>query len=177
APAPASLALRAEPSPCGYLLQGIRDLVLKVAGRMIPAELAQRRFVQLLQDVAQLLGCGIAGGKALSVNLAQRTDQGVAVLVADFAVMVAVAIVETWLAHAVLHRACGRQHPPAGPKGQPMTGAGRTEVAIRGRNRYPVLTYFRQLCASLNPSTSRAFRFDSGASCSPSSRLIGTPGQ
>ena len=56
---------------------------------MIPAELAQRRFVQLLQDVAQLLGCGIAGGKALSVNLAQRTDQGVAVLVADFAVMVA----------------------------------------------------------------------------------------
>jgi hypothetical protein len=42
---------------------------------------------------------------------------------------------------------------------------------------YPALTYVRQLCASLNPSTSRAFRFESGASCSPSSRVTGTLGQ
>jgi hypothetical protein len=38
------------------------------------------------------------------------------------------------------------------------------DAAMKYRSRYPVLTYFRQLCASLNPSTSRAFRFDSGAS-------------
>ena len=37
-------------------------------------------------------------------------------------------------------------------------------LGIGPRSRYPALTYFRQLCASLNPSTSRAFRFDSGAS-------------
>jgi Amidohydrolase len=48
---------------------------------------------------------------------------------------------------------------------------------MKYRSRYPALTYFRQLCASLNPSTSRAFRFDSGASSSPSSRVIGTLGQ
>jgi hypothetical protein len=38
----------------------------------------------------------------LSVNLAQRADEGVAVLVADFTVVVAVAIVETCFAHAAL---------------------------------------------------------------------------
>jgi hypothetical protein len=37
-------------------------------------------------------------------------------------------------------------------------------LPMKYRSRYPALTYFRQLCASLNPSTSRAFRFDSGAS-------------
>jgi hypothetical protein len=38
------------------------------------------------------------------------------------------------------------------------------DAPMKYRSRYPALTYFRQLCASLNPSTSRAFRFDSGAS-------------
>ena len=70
---------------------------------MIAPELAQRRLVQLMQDIAELLGRGITGGKTLSVNLAQRADEGVAVLVADFAVVVAMAIVETGLAHAALH--------------------------------------------------------------------------
>ena len=37
---------------------------------------------------------------------------------ADFAVLVAVAIVETCLAHAALHCAGGRQHPPAEIKWQ-----------------------------------------------------------
>src|ERR1700716_2686840 len=50
-------------------------------------------LVQLKQDFSQLLGRGITGGKTLSVNLAQRADEGVAVLVADFAVVGATAIV------------------------------------------------------------------------------------
>jgi hypothetical protein len=40
------------------------------------------------------------------------------VLVADFAIVVAVAIVETGLAHAALHGAHNRQHPPVGTKWQ-----------------------------------------------------------
>ena len=43
-------------------------------------------------------------------------------------------------------------------------GAQRIDAPMQYRSRYPALTYFRQLCASTNPSTSRAFRFDSGAS-------------
>ena len=39
-------------------------------------------------------------------------------LVADFAILVAVAIVETGFAHAALHCAHSRQHPPAGTKWQ-----------------------------------------------------------
>jgi hypothetical protein len=50
---------------------------------MIAAELAHRRFVQLKQNVTQLLGFRITGCEALSVNLAQRADEGVSVLVAD----------------------------------------------------------------------------------------------
>src|ERR1700730_17317015 len=87
------------------LLRSVRGLVFQVAGLMIAAELAQRGLVQLKQNLAQLLGFGIAGCETLSVNLAQRADQGVSVLVADFAVLVTVAIVETCLAHAALHYA------------------------------------------------------------------------
>jgi hypothetical protein len=54
------------------------------------------------------------GCETLSVNLAQRADEGVSVLVADFAILVAMAIVETCLAHAALHYARSRQHPPPG---------------------------------------------------------------
>jgi hypothetical protein len=43
-----------------------------------------------MQNVAQFLGCGITGGEALSVNLAQRADEGVAVLVAYVAIVLAV---------------------------------------------------------------------------------------
>src|ERR1700719_2773460 len=98
-----------------------------MAGLMIAAELAQRRLVELKQDFAKLLGRGITGGKTLSVNLAQRADEGVAVLVADFAVVVAVAIVETGFAHAALHGARERQHPPAGTKWQSCAATGRSD--------------------------------------------------
>ena len=60
---------------------------------------------------------------------------------------------------------------------KPNDCAAGIDAATKPRGRYPALTYFRQLCASWKPSTSRAFRFDSGASLSPSSRVIGTPGQ
>jgi len=59
---------------------------------MIAAELAHRRFVQLKQNFTQLLGFRITGCETLSVNLAQRADEGVPVLVADFAVLVAVIV-------------------------------------------------------------------------------------
>ena len=60
---------------------------------------------------------------------------------------------------------------------KPNDCAAGIDAATKPRGRYPALTYFRQLCASWKPSTSRAFRFDSGASYSPSSRVIGTLGQ
>ena len=95
------------------------DLVSEMTGLVIATELAQRGLVQMGQNVAQFIGRGITGGKTLSVNLAQRADEGVAVLVADFAVVIAVAIVEACLAHAALPGALGRQLPPAAAKWQP----------------------------------------------------------
>ena len=82
--------------------------MLKMAGLMIAAELAQRGFVQLEQNLAQFRGFRIACSETLSVNLTQRANEGVAVLVADFAVLVAMAIVETCFAHAALHCARSR---------------------------------------------------------------------
>src|ERR1700674_4205332 len=85
------------------LLRSAGDLVPQMAGLVIAAELAQRCLVQLKQDLAQLLGFGIAGCETLPVYLAQRADERVSMLAADFAVVVAVAIVEICLAHAALH--------------------------------------------------------------------------
>src|SRR3984893_6093796 len=82
------------------LLGRVGDLVLQVARLMIAAELAQRRLVQLEQNLAQLLGFRITGCETLPVKLPQCGDEGGSVFVADFAIRVAVAIVETCLAHA-----------------------------------------------------------------------------
>ena len=87
------------------LFRCLDDLVLEMAGLVIAAELAERRLVQLNHDFAQLLGRGITGSKPWSVNLAQRTDEGIAMLVADFTIVVAVAVVETGFAHAALRGA------------------------------------------------------------------------
>jgi hypothetical protein len=84
-----------------------------MAGLMIAAELTQRRFIQLKKNVAQFLDFGITGGEAPSINQAQRPDQAISVLVVDFAVVVAVAIVETCLAHAaalLMPRATASSH-------------------------------------------------------------------
>jgi hypothetical protein len=70
---------------------------------MITAELAQRRFVQLKKNLAQCLGFRMPGSETLSVNLTQRLDGRASVFVADFTVVVAVAIVETGVAHGALH--------------------------------------------------------------------------
>ena len=94
--------------------------MLQVTGLVIAPELAQRRLVQLEENLAQLLRCRIAGCEILSVNLSQRANERVSVFAADFTVLVAVAIVETCLGHAALHRARGRQHPSAGIKWQLM---------------------------------------------------------
>src|ERR1700756_98163 len=85
---------------------------------MITAELAQGRLIQLKQNLAQPLRFRIASRETLPVNLTQRTNEGVPVFCADFAVGVAVAIVGTCLAHAALHCARSRQHPPAAIKWQ-----------------------------------------------------------
>jgi hypothetical protein len=70
---------------------------------MIAAELAQRRFVQLKKNLAQRFGFRMPGSETLPVNLAQRVDGRVSVFVADFTVVVAVAIVETCVTHGALH--------------------------------------------------------------------------
>jgi len=96
------------------LPQRVGYLVLQVAGLMIAAELAQRGLIQLKQNLAQLLGFRIAGGKTLSVNLTQRADQGVSVFVADFAILVAMAIVESLICSCCSPLCPHRHHPPAG---------------------------------------------------------------
>src|ERR1700721_3689998 len=70
---------------------------------MIAAELAQRSFVHLKKNLAQCLGFRMPGGETLSVNLAQHVHGRVSVFVADFTVAVALAIVETCVAHGALH--------------------------------------------------------------------------
>jgi hypothetical protein len=69
---------------------------------MIAAELAQRRFVQLMKNLAQLFGFRITGGETRSVNPTQRADKRVAVFAADFTILVAVVIVETCPAHLMV---------------------------------------------------------------------------
>jgi len=69
---------------------------------MIAAELTERRFVQMKKYLAQFLGFRITGSETLPVNLTQRAVESISMLVADFAVVVAATIVETYLAHAAL---------------------------------------------------------------------------
>ena len=83
-------------------MQGVRDLVIEMTGLVVAAKLAQGGLVQVKHSLAQCAGWRITGGKALPVNLAQGADGSGAVLLADFAILVALAIVETCLAHAAL---------------------------------------------------------------------------
>jgi putative transposase len=90
----------------------VLNVTNRLAVRFLPTLAAANRAskvgsFQLKQNLAQLLGFRIALGKTLSVNLTQRADQGVSVFAADFAILVAVAIVETCLAHAAL--SCARR--------------------------------------------------------------------
>ena len=77
----------------------------------------------------------------------------------------------------------------AGPRQEPARGARNRQHAhpqrTRGRGRLAPgaaltrqrFTYFRQSCSSRKPSTSRALRFEIGASKPSSGRVSGTPGE
>jgi len=54
---------------------------------MIATDLAQGRLIELKHYLAQFRGFRMPGRKALPVNFAQRPNQGVAVLAADFAIL------------------------------------------------------------------------------------------
>jgi hypothetical protein len=101
---------------------------------MIAAELAQRSFVELKKNLAQRLGFRMPGGETLPINLTQRVDGRVSVFVADFTVVVAVAIVETCVAHGALHCAYG-ELPPARTKWQSCAATGHQS---RGLSHKPV---------------------------------------
>ena len=64
-----------------------------------------------------------------------------------------------------------RAHRAPRMAAKPASGVGRARTGPQP------FTYFRQLCFSSNPRTSRIFRFENSASCSPNSRVTGTPGK
>jgi hypothetical protein len=115
--------------------------MLKMAGLMIAAELAQGCLIQLKQNLAQLLGLRIASRETLSVNLAQRAEEGVPVLMADFAIVIAVAIVETCCFAPLNLCSCGDHLPnqsgwqrllPFLLPNSPTSGGTGTYQAVRG---------------------------------------------
>src|SRR5213078_928266 len=96
-----------------FLFGRVDDLAIQVAGLMIPAKLAERGLVQLQQDLAQLVRFGVTGGETVSINFSQGPDECVSMFGADFAILVAVAVIETYLAHAALPLCPQGEHPPA----------------------------------------------------------------
>jgi hypothetical protein len=60
-------------------------------------QLAERWFVELVQDVDQLRIVGMILCEACAVSLAQGRDQRIAVLARDLPVLISVAVVEAWL--------------------------------------------------------------------------------
>jgi hypothetical protein len=92
--------------------------VFQVVSLMIAAELAATfRSIEAEHRRAYRL-FRITGCKTLSVNLTQREDEGVAVFVADFAILVAVTIVRPTLLMRPSILSAKRQHPPAGMRWQ-----------------------------------------------------------
>src|SRR6478752_2818557 len=71
-------------------------------GVVIAPQLAERCLVQLMQDLAEFSRIRITGSKTLAVDLAQRTDQRVAVLLADRAILVPVAMIQARFLHGFL---------------------------------------------------------------------------
>jgi len=85
-----------------FSLQRVSDFLLQVAILMIVNELAERGLVEVLQHVAQLGALGLTCRERLSINRAKRGKRGVAMLLADLAVLVAVATVQAVLFHWLL---------------------------------------------------------------------------
>ena len=83
---------------CAAALLPVRtNLALERAVLMIVDKRGERGFVQLLEHVGQPLRVGATGREARAIDAAQRLHFGVAVLAADLAVFVAVAIVQSGL--------------------------------------------------------------------------------
>src|ERR1700690_448789 len=74
------------------------------------------------------------------------------------------------------HHSGFAQHVRAVPAGACTLASEYGSIPVSRPDQWPG-TYFRQLCCSLKPSTSRALRLDSGASNSPIGRVIGVLGQ
>src|SRR5947199_7384889 len=77
---------------------------------MVATELAQRSLIQYTQNFAELFGFRVTGRKPPPVNLAQGPDQCIAVLVADFAILVAMSIVGIRHCFSPASLCSGEQH-------------------------------------------------------------------
>ncbi len=72
----------------GKQLSRVLTNVLELPGLVVADQLAQRWLVHFVQNVAELVRICAAFGEIDSVGFAQGADQCVAVLSADFAVLV-----------------------------------------------------------------------------------------
>jgi hypothetical protein len=66
--------------PVAASLRSVSDFLIQVTG--LTAELAQSRFVELKENLAQFFRFRITGCEALSVNLTQPADEGISVRMA-----------------------------------------------------------------------------------------------
>jgi hypothetical protein len=73
--------------------RSLPDFCVELPGGMVLNQLRQGRFEKLGQNVAQFGGFRFAGRERRPINPSKRTDQCVAVLAADLAILVAVAVV------------------------------------------------------------------------------------
>ena len=71
------------------------DFSLKLPAVVIPVQLAQGCLVELVQDIAELFLIPASGGETGAVDLSQRPHQRVAVLVADFTILIAVPMIKS----------------------------------------------------------------------------------
>jgi hypothetical protein len=65
----------------------------------IPDQLTERRLIQDAQRVTQLLVAWYPWCEVGTVGLTQSRDERVAVFPVDFTILIAVALIETWLLH------------------------------------------------------------------------------
>jgi hypothetical protein len=63
------------------------DLALKQPSIVIAVKLAQRCFVELVEDIAQLVFVGASGCETGAVKFSQCPHQGIAVFAADFTIL------------------------------------------------------------------------------------------
>lgn len=138
-------------------LQGVIYLVPQMPGVVIATQLAQRRLVQLSQDLAEQRRIGIPGRKALAVDLAQGADQRVAVLLADPAILVPMAAIQARFLHVSLPGGVSSAWRERAPKG--------VDWQWRAR-RFSVGPCRRESVAVVRPSPVRMMKSGGYAACS-----------